>query len=78
MGSEAPGSASLHAPKAACPYAPTLPVTLHHEPFAAPGLAAGFNALQTYAAVIAQAESMHRISLSRSRQQRGPPASDLI
>lgn len=62
------------APKANCPCAPTLPTAIHHDVFAAPPPATLSTVVQTHDTAIAQVECQLRISHSRSRQKRGPPA----
>ena len=72
--SKASSKPAFHAPRESCPYTPTLPATIHSETFAVPPRTVVADVLLTHDAVIAQTESKLRISRTRSRQKRGPPA----
>lgn len=74
LGSKAPSKTVFSAPKESCPFAPKTPAVVHRDAFGDRVLVASFYPQQTYDAVIAQTESKFRISRSRSRQKRGPPA----
>jgi hypothetical protein len=65
----------FQAPVEKCPYCPAAVATIHGNMFAPPTGKAIFAGLMAHPAVTAQAESKLRISLSRSRQKRGPPSS---
>jgi hypothetical protein len=62
-------------PEEKCPYGPTAVVATHGSVFTAPPVSAIFAGLVTHPTVTTQTESKLRISLNRSRQKRGPPAS---
>lgn len=74
LGSKAPLKTTFSAPKERCPFAPKATALVHRDVFGDRVLVASFYSQQTYDAVIAQTESKFRISRSRSRQKRGPPA----
>jgi len=64
----------LQAPLRRCPYYPASPTVFHQSQYGvAPSLII-FAELLSHPAVHAQTESKQRISLSRSRQKRGPPS----
>ena len=63
------------APVEKCPYCPAAAAMIHGDTFLPPTEQAIFAGLMAHPAVAAQAESKLRISLSRSRQKRGPPPS---
>ncbi|MCU1251270.1 MAG: hypothetical protein JWQ49_4299 [Edaphobacter sp.] len=63
----------FQAPVEKCPYCPAAVAMIHGDTFVAPTGKAIFAGLMAHPAVAAQAESKLRISLSRSRQKRGPP-----
>jgi hypothetical protein len=65
----------FQAPVEKCPYCPAAVALVHGDTFVPPMGKAIFAGLMTHPAVAAQAESKLRISLSRSRQKRGPPPS---
>jgi hypothetical protein len=56
-----------------CPYAPASLITGNGEAFALPVAQAVYAGWVSHPAVVAQTESMLRISRGRSRQKRGPP-----
>jgi Protein of unknown function (DUF2946) len=62
-------------PAEKCPYCPAAVAVVHDNAFVPPTAQAIFAALVAHPAVVAQTESKLRISRSRSRQKRGPPAS---
>lgn len=64
----------MQAPQEKCPYYPASVVALHGNALAPPVAQAVFAGLIAHPAVAAQTESKLRISRSRSRQKRGPPA----
>jgi hypothetical protein len=63
------------APAEKCPYSPAAVVASHGDTFAQPLVQAIFAGVVAHPAATAQTESKLRISLNRSRQKRGPPAS---
>lgn len=65
----------FRAPVEKCPYCPAAVAMVHGDTFVPPVGKAIFAGLMAHPAVAAQAESKLRISLSRSRQKRGPPPS---
>jgi hypothetical protein len=69
------GDPQFTAPAEKCPYSPAAVIATHGNTFAPPLAQALFAALVAHPAIAAQTESKLRISLSRSRQKRGPPTS---
>jgi hypothetical protein len=65
----------FQAPVEKCPYCPPAVALIHGNTFVPLTGKAIFAGLIAHPAVAAQAESKLRISRSRSRQKRGPPAS---
>jgi hypothetical protein len=75
-GEDAAGAGSmLQAPLEKCPYYPASPAAFHQSQFGIAPSQIIFAELLSHPAVHAQLESRQRISRSRSRQKRGPPAS---
>jgi hypothetical protein len=68
-------SPEFQEPVEKCPYCPAVVAMIHGDTFVPPTGKAIFAGLMAHPAVAAQAESKLRISLSRSRQKRGPPPS---
>lgn len=71
---QAANDTHIHAPMEECPYSPAAVAVVHHASYAPPLAQAIFAALVAHPAHTAQVESKLRISESRSRQKRGPPA----
>lgn len=65
----------FQAPAEKCPYCPAAVAVIHDSTFVPLTAQAIFAALTAHPATVAQTESKLRISRSRSRQKRGPPAS---
>jgi hypothetical protein len=68
-------SPEFQAPLEKCPYCPASVAVVHCDTFGPPTHQAIFAELIAHPAGTAQTESKLRISRSRSRQKRGPPAS---
>lgn len=64
----------FQAPDEKCPYCPATLAMIHGDTFLPPTGQAIFAELKAHPAVAAQVQSKLRISRSRSRQKRGPPA----
>jgi hypothetical protein len=61
-------------PSEKCPYCPAAMTRAHSSSFTLPTSEAVFAALASHPAVFAQTQSRLRVSETRSRQKRGPPA----
>lgn len=69
------GQHRFSAPAEKCPFAPTALLPAPHVPLFSPTLAQLFFAGMTgLIAIVAQADSLRRVSRDRSRHKRGPPA----
>ncbi len=64
----------FEAPVEKCPYCPAAIAIVHGDTFVPPLSQAIFAGQIAHPVVVAQTESKLRISRSRSRQKRGPPA----